>query len=342
MEKSASNISNDLDKLARAVLKQYDLEPESITVIQGGSIKTVWKVMTKSGPVCLKRLKQTLDKAIFSANAQIYIKNSGGKVPGIMLTKTGQPIATHNEQLFAVYEWVPGTSLDFNNNNDLKPSIVGLAAFHKASRGYVPPENARISTKLSKWPEQYTSMKNRMSEWKEAARKNSSAAGYAAYLANTDAVLDIADLALYLLEKSAYLKLTAPDSQSIVLCHQDYGKGNALQSDDGVYVLDLDGVTYDLPARDLRKIIGKRAENRNLWDSATITSILQAYCEVNPLSREEKEVLYIDLVFPHWYFGLVKNMFQSNKSLKPAEIERIAKLEQSKLTLLNSLIKRGE
>lgn len=342
MEKAALNSSNDLDRLSQEVLKYYDIKADTVSVIQGGSIKTVWKVMTRNGPVCLKRLKQTYDKALFSTNAQIYIKNNGGKVPGILLSKKGEPVVQHNDQLFVMYEWIPGKSLDFNINDDLRPSIKGLAAFHIASKGYVPPENSRTSTKLSKWPEQYTSMKNRIQEWKEISKKNASSPAHSTYLKHIDSMTDITDLALYLLERSSYMKLTAPESASIVLCHQDFGKGNALQTDNGVYVLDLDGVTYDLPARDLRKIIGKRAENKNQWDSAGINNVLQAYTEINPLSSEEKEILYIDLAFPHWFFGLIKNMFQSNKALKPGEIERIANLEQSKLSLLNTLIKRGE
>lgn len=338
MEKATLNTNNDLDILAREVLKHYDLKPESVSVIQGGSIKTVWKVMTKTGPICLKRLKQTYDKALFSVNAQIYIKNAGGKVPAIIPAKNGQPIVQYNEQLFVMYEWIPGTSLDFNNNDDLKPSINGLAAFHTTSKGYIPPPDSRTSSKLSKWPEQYTSMKNRMLEWKEVSRKNASNAGHSAYLKHVDSMIDIADLALYLLERSAYLQLTAEKSPAVVLCHQDYGKGNALLTKAGVYVLDLDGVTFDLPARDLRKIIGKRSENRNIWETSNIENILKYYGEVNPVSPQEKEVLYTDLVFPHWFFGLIKNMFQANKALKPSEIERIVKLEQSKLPLLNTLI----
>lgn len=342
VEKSTLKTNNDLDRLARDVLAYYDIKPESISVIQGGTIKTVWKVMTKDGALCLKRLKQTYDKALFSVNAQIYIKNNGGKVPAIIPARDNQPIVQHNDQLFVMYEWIDGTSLDFNNNNDLIPSIKGLAAFHTASKGYVPPAGARLSSKLLKWPEQYTSMKNRMLGWKDVSRKNSSRSDHAAYLKHVDSMIDVADLALYLIERSSYSALASPESPSVVLCHQDYGKGNALLADDGVYVLDLDGVTFDLPARDLRKIIGKKAENRNLWDEASINSVIQSYTAVNPQTPEEKEVVFIDMVFPHWYFGLIKNMFQSNKSVKPSEIERIVKLEQSKLTLLNTMIKRGE
>ncbi|MCX7708236.1 MAG: CotS family spore coat protein [Clostridia bacterium] len=342
MEKAASNANEDLIKLSQEVLEFYNIKPDSISVIQGGSIKTVWKVMTGNGPVCLKRLKQTYDKAQFSVNAQIYIRNSGGKVPSILLAKDGQPIVQYNGQLFVLYEWLEGRSLDFTVRDDLVPSIQGLAAFHIASKGYVPPDNARVSSKLAKWPDQYASMKNRMLEWKEISRKNTTSPDHSAYLKHIDAIIDIADLALYLLGKSSYAKLTSPGSSSIVLCHQDFGRGNALLTNHGVYVLDLDGVTYDLPARDLRKIIGKRAEGRNLWDKADINEVVKAYTEVHSLSREEMDIIFIDMVFPHWYFGLIKNMFQSGKALKPYEIERITNLEQSKLALLNALLKRGE
>ncbi|MCX7709355.1 MAG: CotS family spore coat protein, partial [Clostridia bacterium] len=211
----------------------------------------------------------------------------------------------------------------------------GLAAFHLASRGYVPPEGAQNSTKQAKWPEEYTAMRSNLKEWKEISQNTSARPDHSAYSNHAEAMIELADLALCLLENSPYFKLTAPGSDSIVLCHQDYGKGNALLTDDGVYVLDLDGVTYDLPVRDLRKIIGKRAEKRGRWAEADIEEVLQAYTAVNPLSAEIREILRIDLIFPHWFFGLTKNLFLKNKFLKPYEIDRIVKLEQAKLALLN-------
>lgn len=336
------NSGNDLNRLAAQVLKQYDVEPQSINVIQGGTVKTVWKVKTANKFVCLKRLKQTYDKALFSVNAQNYIRQSGGKVPAVIPDKQGQPIVQYMDQLFVLYEWLDGVSLDFNNNADLLPSLQGLASFHVASKGYTPPESSRTSSKLGKWPEQYNSMKNRMVEWREISRNSSGMSHYSAYLKYIDSMIDICDLSLYLIDRSSYKALASPSSKSVVLCHQDFGKGNVLSTGSGIFVLDLDGVTFDLPARDLRKIIGKRAENKNLWEAGNIKSVLQIYTGVNPLSDEEKEVLYIDLAFPHWFFGLIKNMFQNNKLLKPSEIERIAKLEQSKLAVLNTLLKRGD
>lgn len=353
----------NLEAIATHVLSKYGINPETLTLIQGGSIKTVWKVNSNGSWLCLKRLKQTLDKALFSVNAQIYIKNSGGKVPGIILNRDKQAITEYEGQLFVLYEWINGDDLNFALSTDFRRAVQGLAAFHIASKGYIPNVQCRISTKLRKWPDQYNSMKRRMLEWKETSsgadkqpdsqvyrghpvsREYRVSPGhpvsqaYLAYLACIDQIITLADLALKRLSESDYLNLTQEGSASIVLCHQDFGRGNVLDAAVGTYVLDLDGVTYDLPARDLRKIIGKASENAGLWSCDTITQILGWYTEINPLSEKEKQILYADLTFPHWFFGLVKNLFQNGKSLKPSEIEKIAKFELSKEEALAALLK---
>lgn len=334
--------SNKLGKLALDVLNNYDISPSAVTVIQSGSIKTVWKIQTASETLCLKRLKQTYDKALFSVNAQVYIKNKGGNVPGIMPNKSNQPITIYNDQLFVVYEWLNGRDLNFGINQDLELAVKGLAKFHIFSKGYNPVENSRTSSKLSKSPEQYASMKNKFAEWKAVAANNASAPQHSAYLKYADSMIAIAGLAIELINKSSYGSLTDPGSDSIVLCHQDYGKGNAIMTDNGICVLDLDGVTYDLPIRDLRKVIGKQAENRNHWSIGLINEVTDWYTQVNPMDENEKHILYIDLLFPHWFFGLVKNIYQTNKAVKSAAIEKICKLEQSKVPLLNSLLRGSE
>lgn len=339
MDKEIIQSGKDLHQLAVNVLKEYGISPEHITVIQGGSIKTVWKVQYSNKTVCLKRLKQTLDKALFSVHAQQYIKSNGGRVPGIYLALNGDPLVQYDDQLFVLYEWIAGRDLDFGSSGDLKLAIQGLAAFHIATKGYQPPEASRTSSKLARWPEQYESMKNKFITWKGTARQ-SSASCHAAYTKTSDRMIELASRAQQLLSVSEYTTLTAADSSSIVLCHQDYGRGNALLAPEGVYVLDLDGVTYDLPARDLRKLIGKQAENRGQWNMQNITDIVGYYGQINPLNPAEKQVLWVDLLFPHWYFGLVKNLFLNNKLLKAGEIERIASLEQSKLSVLQSLLEK--
>jgi len=328
------NPNMDLSKLASSVLEEYGIEPENISVVQSANIKTVWRIKTKDRELCLKRLKHPLDKALFSVNAQDFIYNHGGNVAGIIRDKEGNLIHSFNDQLFVVYEWLYGRDLSFVNADDLKSALHGLAKFHIASKGYVAPEGAKVSSKLGRWPEQYKSMADKLSSWKEASLGKPASASVNAYLKNVDEMLDICHRAMELLNASKYAELAGENSKSAVLCHQDYGKGNALFTDNGVYVIDLDGVTWDHPGRDLRKIIGKLSENRGAWSLDQIEKILDWYSEINPLSTADRELIYIDLMYPHWFFGLVKNIFKNNKSESPSKIEKTARLETSKVPFL--------
>ena len=332
-------MQNDrLKDIARAVLTQYDVTPAQIQIVQQGGIKTVWKVSSENGATCLKRLKQSREKALFSVGAQKYIKENGGYVPDVIANKANETITCFNNELFVLYEWVEGKQLNFNKQEDLMAAIEGLARFHKCTKGYTPPEEARVSTKLAKWPDQYRSMLTRLSTWKNISCQKK-AAVYDTYLKWVDRIMALGEKTINFLEDSPYDVLSSPGAPAVLLCHQDYGKGNALLTQKGICVLDLDGVTYDLAARDLRKIILKIAENQGKWDEETLRDILTWYERGNTLSYDEKKMAYIDILFPHSFFGAVKNQFLKNKPVKDASIEKIGRIEMSKETLLTRLIK---
>jgi spore coat protein I len=92
----AQNMS--LEDIACAVLMQYDVKPKNIQVIQQGGIKTVWKVSAENGLTCLKRLNKPTEKALFSVEAQKYIKTNGGNVPGVITNKGSEAITYLNDE----------------------------------------------------------------------------------------------------------------------------------------------------------------------------------------------------------------------------------------------------
>ena len=327
-----------LDDIARPALAQYEIDPVGIQVIQQGGVKTVWKVFGGKGVYCLKRLKQTKDKALFSVEAQRYIKTKHGNVPGVVSNKFHESITDLNNELFVLYEWVEGKQLDFGKKDDFKAAMEGLADFHRFSKGYQPPEPARVSTKIAKWPDQYRSMLNRLSDWNDISHQKEGTAVYDVYREWAGPIIALGEKAIRYLEQSCYSSLSISGSPAVVLCHQDYGEGNAILTPEGVWVLDLDGVTYELAARDLRKIILKTMENQGKWNEEKMEEIVEWYEKINPLSADEKKMVYIDVLFPHSFFGTVKNQFVKNKPVKAANIERIGKIELSKEKFLKRLI----
>lgn len=331
-------VSNSLDELmdiAVHVLAEYNMTPKDVKIIQNDGLKSLWKFNHNGEILCLKRLRHTIEKATFSVNAQKFIQSKGGKVPKVYSNTRGEAITIYNEQLFVLYEWISGNDLNFTKPTDFNRGIEGLASFHKISSGYKAPEGAKISTKLGRWPSQYESMRNRMEKWKAIASNDPSNPSYKTYLEYIDDIITLCNEAISKLTSSAYGTLTEIELHDSTMCHQDYGSGNAIGTAKDVYIIDLDGITYDLPARDLRKIIGKRAEKRGNWEIEDIHHIISLYNSRYQLSPELIEVLRIDMLFPHWFFGTIKNLFSKNKAVSPSKIARIAKLEKQKIAILN-------
>ncbi|MBU3112413.1 CotS family spore coat protein [Clostridium lacusfryxellense] len=325
---------NDFIELGKNVLLEYDIRPQNLKLLQSKGLKTLWKVLYKNKLICLKRLNQSIEQALFSVNAQIYIFNNGGNVPKIYPNSKGGPITEYNGQLFILYSWIEGRDMNLENPKDLTIALGSLSKFHIDSIGYVPPSSAIISSKLGNWPKQYESMKNRMIKLKEICLQTPNNISYTTYTNNIDPIIEICNKTINLINSSPYSNLCSIGQKESCLCHQDFGTGNVMLSEGTGIVIDLDSVTYDLPARDLRKIILKRMHKLNDFSINSFETILKYYEINNILSLAQREVLKIDLMFPHLFFGLIKNLHKNLKPVSNDRISSIADFEQNKFSAL--------
>lgn len=328
------NESTNYLELGTKVLLEYNITPQNLKTLQSKGLKTLWKFTYKGTPFCFKRLKHSMEEALFSVNAQIYILNNGGNVPKIFPNSKGNFITEYNGQLFVLYSWIDGRDMNLENPKDLTLALQALSKFHIDSIGYEPPTDALISSKLGKWPNQYESMKNRMLKIKELCIQTPNNTSFSTYVKHADPIIEICNKTINLINASTYNSLCSINQKESCLCHQDFGTGNVMLSAEGSTVIDLDGVTYDLPIRDLRKIIGKRMMKFQNSDINTVKSILKYYETNNILSPDQKNVLLIDLMFPHWFFGLVKTLHKNPKPIGSDKISSISKFEQNKFTIL--------
>ena len=328
----------NLSKLAKQVISNYAIKPYSRKLIQYGGIKTVWKLYDKSGLYCLKRLRHDPEKCLFSIEAQKFMFDKGANVPGIIENVFGKYFTEYKGQTFVLYNWLEGRHLKLKRKKNLKLLVKGLAGFHLASSGFHAEQGTLISTKLGRWPHQYSSMRDRLVRWKETARKEASKKLSQVYLENADYFIDLAEKAMELLKESDYMKWVREVEKRKTLCHQDYGESNALLTEKGIYVLDFDGVTYDLPVRDLRKIISKFMANREGWNEEVLRKVMRWYEAVNPLTAEQRRVLMIDLLFPHEFHNTAKNPFHKGKKISAKNLVLASAMDRQKVLLLEKLL----
>lgn len=109
----------------------------------------------------------------------------------------------------------------------------------------------------------------------------------------------------------------------------------------GVWIIDLDGVAYDLPIRDLRKLITSTMDDMGVWDVTWMRGMIDAYNEANPIEPELYEVLLIDMALPNEFYKHVKEIVIDPATFLDNELEtllnRLAEVDRTKWQALAEL-----
>lgn len=324
------------------VLAEYEVKVNKITLETYKEKKGVWWIDTDQGKKILKKMPMGRERLLFILSAMEHLDANGVNLPKVIKTKTEAPFVDIEGANFVLSEAVASRPPSYGVPAELAVIMRGMAGFHAASRGFNPPEAAKIRSHLGTWPKTYLEQINDLKNFREQALENKDSKFAAAYLEECDYFISLAESCLAALVASPYSKLVEAAAHTVNLCHQDFAAGNlGITAQGRFYVFDTDGITYDLPARDIRKICNKVMKKRGLWDLDMFKEMLRTYNGVNPLSSEDYEVLFIDLRYPHLFYGIASKYFMSREKEwpEPKFMQRLAamvKTEKSKIAVLDA------
>ncbi|MFC7060543.1 CotS family spore coat protein [Halobacillus seohaensis] len=346
---------NDVDSLyvpvyivemAKEVVQFYDFQVHHMTVMatkdkKGGAI---WKIDTSDGPFSLKLLHRRPTHSKFSLGAQEYlVKEKKARVPTIFKTKQGKNYVEMGGKLWFIAEWIESLRPVSEDLEGTKKLCYALGEFHKLSKGYVPPAEAENISRLHRWPRTYERVEKKLGWFRDIANVYSDMPASSTILSYIDNFQEQAQQAIKRLGDSNYKEIVSKGTQEAGFVHQDYGWSNAQMGDEGMYVIDLDGVSYDITIRDLRKLIIDRMHSLEQWDINWIREMIQAYDQANPITDDEYELLLIDLSLPNLFYKNMKDIVYSpttfmNESLAQ-DLQLIIELEKQKWPVLEELSK---
>lgn len=167
--------------------------------------------------------------------------------------------------------------------------IEALAHFHEQSVGYEPPPGVPVFSKLGKWPKHYMKRCRQLEAWKQLAKLDRDDPFSRLYLAEIDRFIEKGEEVLQQLLESYYETWVEQMKKRPSLCHQDYGTGNSLRGEDGnVWIIDLDTTAFDLPIRDVRKMMAPFLFETDEKGKTKADIVLEAYEDVRPLTKKEK------------------------------------------------------
>jgi hypothetical protein len=217
-------IPADVDLAAEAVMKLYDMRVSAINLVtskpdKGGAI---WRIETNHGPRSLKLLHRESQRSLFSIGAQEYLVKKGARVPPLVRTKGGEICVQTGRKLWIVTDWIEpltqATKVDLEGAAAL---CYGLGEFQKLSRGYVPPQGARYTTRLARWPKAYQKVLSKIGWFREIAQAYPEFQASKTLLSMVDIFEQQARDAIARLEASAYESLVARGEQAWGIVHQD-------------------------------------------------------------------------------------------------------------------------
>jgi len=334
----------ELEDLARQVMGHYDMSVSSMLLItakpdKGGAI---WRIDTNKGPRSIKVLHRTPNRSLFSIGAQDYLVQQGARVPALIPTVEGELYVNAGGKSWIVTDWIepltPVSKIDMTGVQDL---CRGLGEFHRITRGYTPPFGSVKASRLYRWPQHYEKIMMKLSWFEDIANIYSEFPAASTLLSMLPQIKAEAADYYMMFRDSAYERMIAMGEPHWGLAHQDYGWSNGQMGPDGIWIIDLDGVAYDIPIRDLRKLITSTMVDNGGWDINWVRGMIEAYNEGNPIDRETFELLWIDMAFPNEFYKHVKEVVYEPELFMPTELEPILQLiqnvEMKKWDVLNEL-----
>ncbi|HLO04036.1 MAG TPA: CotS family spore coat protein [Symbiobacteriaceae bacterium] len=335
---SASNgVSKSLRTRIRRTLAAWDLAVDSMDLVawkkqqQAG----VWRVETKSGTRCVKLSSRPLDRCRFTADAHEHLTARGARVPALYRTLTGEPFAQVGEQALSVTQWIDLQEAP-NDVDGARALSAGLGAFHRLGSEFTPSAEARFHTRLGQWATTYATSQQKAYQLARTWRGRCDQESLLRSL--LDRLCRQADSAVQSLQSSGYHALAAKGERYWGLVHRDPSWTNIQVGPDGVYLIDLDSVVFDLPVSDLGLFMHETLDRRGRWDSDWVAAMLDGYREAYPLEPELFDLLLIELARPTMlYKRLRKLLKKSGAEASEESLLRLLALDHTRWKALSAL-----
>jgi CotS family spore coat protein len=328
--------------VVKKVIAHFPFHLKNIYLLSDKGKKAVWLIETDVGEVILKKVPFAKKHIKFMVHAISYLRSNGINTPNVIKTKTGQCYVKLGREYFVVFEALIGKVPKYKNENELKMILKELAAFHKASRGIEFLSGSFPSYLLNETKTACKRRYEKLALWKiERSQLKDKNEVDKLFLKNVDTFLKQGQEALTILNNPYFDEWIEETNLNKTLCHQDFAAGNLLIGTNGtLYVFDMDSLTVDLPIRDIRKILNKVMMENEAWDVTLMMRMMKAYQEVNPLTKEQYQILQGELLFPHLFYGQVSKYYENREEKWTYEehlskIKDMIKTELSKESVIN-------
>lgn len=315
MPKDSRKFENDNIWPKEKKMIMTTIDRYGLNILEIVRVRSAYKIICKEGVFCLKRMKHGRHKVKNGYLLVEYLKNNDFfNIANYIKTKEDKYYFEYDKYILYLTEWIDGEECKIDSIEESINCAKLLAQFHLAVSG-IDTTKLTIKSNLKNWPKIFLSNLYGLEQFKRIISKKKLRNDFDnVYYDHIDTLYNRGLLALNILNKSDYYKLSKISNDNKTLCHDSFYYQNILKKDEKYYLVDLDSIIVDLQINDLGKFIRRIMYKKEYkWDFDKAKSIIEAYSLIKPITAEELEVMLSLIIFPHKFWKLGKKRYSKNK-----------------------------
>ncbi|MGL4875302.1 MAG: CotS family spore coat protein [Clostridium sp.] len=305
--------------LEKEFLCSYDLSKEffdtlGVEIKEVHPLRKVFILKTNLGDKILKKVYYDENKIEFIESSLNYVNKTFKNTMKIEKLANGKSYLKWKDDYYILMDRITGVEATCENPLDLEECSRTICEFHNASIGlidYLEKENKMI-IRSKDLLEDYTEALEDLKNIKNIVL------GYKylnefdrLLLENVDEYIDEINETINKLEKINYKKLMG-NTEKVALCHNDLAHHNFLIDRNKCNIIDFDYASINLRCIDLSDFILKWIKN-SAFNVEKANTILEEYSKVSELSKEEREIIKINLKFPKDVYSIIRVYYHKEK-----------------------------
>lgn len=332
-------VSDHENTTIKYVLDEYDLIPLAIE-----KVRSVYKIETENGIICLKKIRHGTMKVIngYYLSEQLH-KINFNKTARYFRTKNNELFVTYGRFIYYATEWINGKECDIKKIDEAVNCSKLLAEFHLASMN-IDKSQLYINNEIRNWHKIFLKCLNDLEAYKSSinvkASKNMFDIKYVGYIPY---FYKRGFLAVKLLSKSSYNSVCSEASSNKTICHNSFYYQNIIKENDNYFIIDLNSIVINLQIYDLGRMISRLMYTSEYsWDFNKAKILIEAYNTVNKLSLEELEIMMSLIIFPQKFWKLGRKKYVKHKCWRESKylhkLKKIVKYTQKQDKFINDYV----
>jgi CotS family spore coat protein len=296
-------------EIDKAIVENFGLDIKGVTAFKDTLI-----LDTSVGKRVLKKTSLPGDKILFIHGAKEHLfRNDFTRLDRYLCTTHGEPWITVGDYNYTLSEYIDGRECSFENRSDLEDASKLLASMHKASRGYIPPENSTVHNELGRLPLSFQKRADEIKKLRKVAKKGKSKFDYL-FLDYVDNFYDTAQDAINMISQSNYdIIADRAKTESSTLCHHDFTHSNLICNNSGMHITNFEFCCFELKVYDIANLIRRKMRRCN-WDICEAKIILDNYRSIEEISEDDFFMMRIILQFPQKFWRVANKYYNSRRS----------------------------